>query len=253
MTLNLPETLAFFMLGMALLLGLIRLLLGPGSPDRIVAADVFARYEEIARRIESGSSVQAACALEGCLRGLQAVGYRGQHRALENQGVVGQRRYAHNAQRIERGLAANAAARRRVEMPLQPSQVNLGIGAQLYAHDVVIAAVGSRRATGFYCGDITLPADNGLAVQEASREFAVVAGGAHCDRDAACCAAVGGRVGEPNLERLLDRDLVVSFGPVAVNDLADVDCVTASGHGADALYCPAGQYISAPQKARYCC
>jgi multicomponent Na+:H+ antiporter subunit F len=39
MTLNLAEMLAFFMLGTALLLGLIRLLLGPGSPDRIVAAD----------------------------------------------------------------------------------------------------------------------------------------------------------------------------------------------------------------------
>ena len=39
MTLNLAETLAFIMLGMALLLGLIRLLLGPSSPDRIVAAD----------------------------------------------------------------------------------------------------------------------------------------------------------------------------------------------------------------------
>ena len=39
MTLNLAETLAFVMLGMALLLGLIRLLLAPGTPDRIVAAD----------------------------------------------------------------------------------------------------------------------------------------------------------------------------------------------------------------------
>lgn len=39
MTPNLLETLAFTLLGVALLLGLVRLLLGPAAPDRIVAAD----------------------------------------------------------------------------------------------------------------------------------------------------------------------------------------------------------------------
>ncbi|ESQ10509.1 MAG TPA: cation:proton antiporter [Chromatiaceae bacterium] len=39
MTLNLLETLAFAMAGAALLLGLLRLVLGPGAADRVVAAD----------------------------------------------------------------------------------------------------------------------------------------------------------------------------------------------------------------------
>lgn len=39
MTLNLLETIAFAVMGLALLLGLVRLVLGPRSPDRIVAAD----------------------------------------------------------------------------------------------------------------------------------------------------------------------------------------------------------------------
>lgn len=44
MTLSLPEfnlleIIAFAMIGLALLLGLLRLMLGPGSADRIVAAD----------------------------------------------------------------------------------------------------------------------------------------------------------------------------------------------------------------------
>jgi multicomponent Na+:H+ antiporter subunit F len=39
MSLNALEMLAFALVGVAVLLGLVRLLLGPGSPDRIVAAD----------------------------------------------------------------------------------------------------------------------------------------------------------------------------------------------------------------------
>jgi multisubunit Na+/H+ antiporter MnhF subunit len=39
MNLNLLEIFAFAMIGAALLLGLIRLLLGPEAPDRVVAAD----------------------------------------------------------------------------------------------------------------------------------------------------------------------------------------------------------------------
>lgn len=39
MSLNLLEIMAFALMGAALLLGLIRLLLGPKAPDRIVAAD----------------------------------------------------------------------------------------------------------------------------------------------------------------------------------------------------------------------
>jgi multisubunit Na+/H+ antiporter MnhF subunit len=40
MTLNSLELLAFALIGIALLLGLLRMLLGPGAADRIVAADV---------------------------------------------------------------------------------------------------------------------------------------------------------------------------------------------------------------------
>jgi multisubunit Na+/H+ antiporter MnhF subunit len=39
MSLNLVEIVAFAMVGLALLLGLLRLVLGPQSPDRVVAAD----------------------------------------------------------------------------------------------------------------------------------------------------------------------------------------------------------------------
>jgi len=39
MTPNALEILAFALVGAALVLGLVRLLLGPGAPDRVVAAD----------------------------------------------------------------------------------------------------------------------------------------------------------------------------------------------------------------------
>ena len=42
MTLTLLETIALAMLGLAVLLGLLRLLLGPTAPDRVVAADTLA-------------------------------------------------------------------------------------------------------------------------------------------------------------------------------------------------------------------
>lgn len=42
MTLNNLELIAFLMMGGAVLLGLLRLVLGPHSPDRIVAADTLA-------------------------------------------------------------------------------------------------------------------------------------------------------------------------------------------------------------------
>ena len=42
MTLNNLELIAFVMMGGAVLLGLLRLILGPHSPDRIVAADTLA-------------------------------------------------------------------------------------------------------------------------------------------------------------------------------------------------------------------
>lgn len=42
MTLNTLELITLALIGASLLLGLLRLLLGPGSPDRIVAADTLA-------------------------------------------------------------------------------------------------------------------------------------------------------------------------------------------------------------------
>jgi multisubunit Na+/H+ antiporter MnhF subunit len=42
MSLNLAESVALAMLGVAVLLGLLRLLLGPQAPDRVVAADTLA-------------------------------------------------------------------------------------------------------------------------------------------------------------------------------------------------------------------
>ncbi|MGD8908146.1 MAG: monovalent cation/H+ antiporter complex subunit F [Chromatiales bacterium] len=42
MTLTLLETIALAMLGLAVLLVLLRLLLGPAAPDRVVAADTLA-------------------------------------------------------------------------------------------------------------------------------------------------------------------------------------------------------------------
>jgi multisubunit Na+/H+ antiporter MnhF subunit len=42
MTLTLLETIALALLGLAVLLSLLRLLLGPAAPDRVVAADTLA-------------------------------------------------------------------------------------------------------------------------------------------------------------------------------------------------------------------
>ncbi len=42
MTLTLLETIALAMLGLAVLLSLLRLVLGPAAPDRVVAADTLA-------------------------------------------------------------------------------------------------------------------------------------------------------------------------------------------------------------------
>jgi multicomponent Na+:H+ antiporter subunit F len=52
MTLNILELAAFALVGIALLLGLLRLVLGPGAADRIVAADTL--------------SVTATAGIAGC-------------------------------------------------------------------------------------------------------------------------------------------------------------------------------------------
>ena len=88
------------------------------------------------------------------------------------------------------------------------------------------ARIRRRRSTGFDRRYVRGLFDNGLGVQEAGRKLLVIAGRAHCDRDAARRTAIGRRVAEPNLEWFLYGYAIVQRLGDAGTHLRNLDRVT---------------------------
>ena len=116
---------------------------------------------------------------------------------------------------VDRGLAADAAARGREEVPLHARRVEVlahvdGDDVQvLLGADVLAVADRRERAT---------PCDQALAEEEAGGQLEVVSGRPHRDRDA------HGRLpgtGSADLERLLRRQAVTAAVALAAIDLDD--------------------------------
>ena len=139
------------------------------------------------------------------LRGAQGVGQAAQHR-LPNYQFAGNAPVAGaRGHRFDGSLATDAAARGGVEIARHPREIQRQIGAHRDSQDIA----GGPAEAGI--DDVARFAQQSFAVQEADREFRVVARRTHGDGDGAAGAAVLVRLGqavahEPDLERLFDRD-----------------------------------------------
>ena len=107
---------------------------------------------------------------------------------------------------VDRGLAADAAARRHVEISLEALEVDRDAGSQLDAHDVD-QAIGGALPARHDTLHVAARADDAFGEQESDGEILVVPRRAHRDRNGLLgAAAVAPRVAQANLERLLGGD-----------------------------------------------
>ena len=173
--------------------------------------DVLAQGDQLPRGGEQPRGVQPAGLLEHLLLRAQPVRQREQH--LQRQpGVVGgdvERRL--RADRVDAGLAADAAGARGVEVPVQRGVRGLDARRQVDVDDVVgVAAVGVDGVAVPQAEHVVGAGDDALGGEEAVHEVEVVPGRAHRDRErraaragspaaprrrpcrAGCCARVRG-------------------------------------------------------------
>ena len=94
-------------------------------------------------------------------------------------------------------------------MPLQSTEIYLDISRQIDSNDIVISGIGCRRSTGFDRRNVRGVVNDRFCVQEARRQFSVVARRAHRNRNAAGRAAIRCRIPQSNLERFLHGHAVV--------------------------------------------
>ena len=144
--------------------------------QRVVAADVLAERQQPAGRVEQAARVQAAGLLEHALGGPQGVGQPSDHGSAHDR----PRQQARTLQLdvVDGGLAAHAAARCGVEVPLErPGVERTG---QADGHHVValLRQLGLAVADRL---DLVAGVDQPFREQEPDRQLEVVAGGPHGD------------------------------------------------------------------------
>src|SRR5690606_2664177 len=149
----------------------------------------------------------------------------------EGDGDVVQRARARHADRVQRGLAADAAARSRVEVPLEAREIDRLAGMQLDAHNVALAGRRVGLARPADAGDPGAGGDDAFGIQETERELLVLARRAHGHGDAPGRGAFRAGRAELDLERLLDRDVVAPRDRDVPFDLPDVHGEAVGGHG----------------------
>ena len=169
--------------------------------DGIVPADVFERADEPARRVEERDRVQTARLVEQALHSPELVWKPENRRRRDDRPVA--ERSALDVDHVQRRFAADAAARRGVEVALRPE---LELASDRDADDVVVLLfTGNAAITNAL--DICLAGDQALGEEEAGGEREVVAGRAHRDRDA---ALLGTGLIDPDLHRLFRREAVAA-------------------------------------------
>jgi hypothetical protein len=94
-------------------------------------------------------------------------------------------------------------------MPLQAAEVNLNMGCQIDAYDIVIASVRGSGAAMLGFQDIAAVSHDGFGVEKSGREFRIKTRCSHRDGNAAGRAALGSGVAQANLKGLLNRNQIV--------------------------------------------
>src|SRR5262245_58170537 len=137
---------------------------------------------------------------------------------------VGHHRRARGANRVDRHLAADPAGRGGHEAATEPLTGRLDVALQQHVHHVARVRLAVRSAVPRDQVEVVRVADETFGVEEAGHEVLVVAGRAHGHRE--------GHPAQPDLERLLDRELVRYLDRVVAADLhhAMRNCGSASGN-----------------------
>src|ERR1035441_226345 len=105
------------------------------------------------------------------------------HRGRHHRGIPGQYRAALRLERFDGGFAADPAARRGVEMALEPFVVHLDIRIKFDGYRVaglpwIRAALGSANLM-----DLLEATENTLGEKESGGQFEIVTGSPHSERD----------------------------------------------------------------------
>src|SRR6266545_6646980 len=148
--------------------------------DRIVPADVLPYAPAAAGGVEQPGAVEAARPREQRLPGPEALRDRGDRLGGGEGRVLRDRMAGGHADGLQGGLAADAAAGRHVEVAAQPVRVELDVGAEDRAHDVVLLRYVGVRAV-LDAGEVALPGDDPLRQEEPGRELEVVSRRPHRD------------------------------------------------------------------------
>ena len=126
--------------------------------------------------------------------------------------------------RVERGLAADAAAGRRVEVPLQRAEVEFDVLGEVDADDVGRRAARRQRPAERDPADLAAVLQDALGEKKPGRQFEIGAGSPHRDRQAPAFAPAVRPEVDADLHRLLDGQDVVLLDPGPSGaDLTDLD------------------------------
>ena len=183
--------------------------------ERIMPADVFADAVQMPCRIEESRRVKAAGPIEPGLGRPQRVRQLAKDKRIERRPTLFRPRRQRHANRLDRRLAADAAAGCGIEVPLQPTEIDGDLGPQIDADHVVVDFVDA--------GDLPVSRHDSLREEETDCEFAVVAGRPHRHGDGPVLAPAVHGAAEPDFERLLDGNQIGMLGPAGVIDSRDAD------------------------------
>src|SRR5579875_2406612 len=183
---------------------------------RVVPPDVLTQVKQAAGKIEQAGGVQSTGLTKYRLGLPQRLWKRAYHLG-SNCWTSRERLAALNIERVERRLAADAAARGRVEVALQPEQVEVNPRPQRHRHDVepllrlfrFVETVGDIE-------DVVAAGDDAFTSEKAGRQLEVIARRAHRNRDALAPGDVVFIPEEPDLERLFGGQHVVIRLPATV-------------------------------------
>jgi PPOX class probable F420-dependent enzyme len=163
-----------------------------------VAPDVLAHGHDLALGCEQAGGMEAAGRLEGMLRGPELI-RRAENHGAPDDGTIGNRVRSHG-DLVERSLPADAARRRRDEVPLGHGR---GIERPVELDDHRVVGRGELRWVAESDAANLGTFDQALRPKEPDRQLILVPGGAHRDGDGDR-VLVGTR--GPNLERLLGHN-----------------------------------------------
>jgi len=175
--------------------------------DGVVPPDVLPHRHRLTVGGEETGGMQPARARERLLRGPQPIGQAGQQLRGDGHRVVAEMPRRLRPDRVDAGLAADAAGTGRVE---GPSRIGVGRRHPVGQHDVDhIVGVGRvRSGTELRGDDVAGVPDDSFGQQKTDGEINVVPGRTHRDSERPPRRFAVGARPNPDLERLLTRDRI---------------------------------------------